>query len=131
MVNRIFTLALVLLFSGMSFASESSVLAFRAQKSIAKGKFAKGYGQLERALLASRKEADLAAEGRVLNSMAKIRIMSLDLDFADSLLSVVRQEVMDENTKQIDKSSSELIDISAKVSETISQIGAQIDQFEV
>ena len=99
MVNRIFTLALVLIFSGMSFASESSVLAFRAQKSIAKGKFAKGYGQLERALLASRKEADLAAEGRVLNSMAKVRIMSLDLNFADSLLSVVRQEAMDENTK--------------------------------
>lgn len=99
MVNRIFALALVLIFSGMSLASESSVLAFRAQKSIANGKFAKGYSQLERALLASRKEADLASEGRILNSMAKIRIMSLDLDFADSLLSVVRQEVMDENTK--------------------------------
>jgi methyl-accepting chemotaxis protein len=39
--------------------------------------------------------------------------------------------LMDENTKQIDTSSSELIDISTKVSETIGQIGAQIDQFEV
>ena len=39
--------------------------------------------------------------------------------------------LMDENTKHIDKSSSELIDISSKVGETISQIGSQIDQFEV
>ncbi len=39
--------------------------------------------------------------------------------------------LMDENTKMIDKSSSELIDISTKVSETINQIGSQIDQFEV
>ena len=99
MVNRIFTLLLIGLLSGTGLASESSVLAFRAQKSIAKGKFAKGYGQLERALLASRKEADLGAEGRILNSMAKVRIMSLDLNFADSLLSVVRQEAMDNNTK--------------------------------
>ena len=99
MVNRFFTLALIGMLSGMCFASESSVLAFRAQKSIAKGKFAKGYGQLERALLASRKEADLGAEGRVLTSMAKVRIMSLDLNFADSLLNVVRQEALDENTK--------------------------------
>ena len=99
MVNRLFALALVVLLSGVSFASESSVLAFRAQKSISKGKFAKGYGQLERALLASRKEADLGAEGRILISMAKVRIMSLDLNFADSLLTVVRQEAMDDNSK--------------------------------
>ena len=99
MVNRFFALAFVVLLSGACFASESSVLAFRAQKSIAKGNFAKGYGQLERALLASRKEADLSAEGHILISMAKIRIMSLDLNFADSLLSVVRQEAMDDNTK--------------------------------
>ncbi len=39
--------------------------------------------------------------------------------------------LMDTNTKQIDLSSSELIDISTKVSETIDQIGSQIDQFEV
>ena len=39
--------------------------------------------------------------------------------------------LMDEKTKQIDQSSSELIDISTKVSETIGQISAQIDQFEV
>ena len=99
MVNRIFTLMLIGLLSGMSLASESSVLAFRAQTSISKGKFAKGYGQLERALLASRKEADLGSEGRILISMAKVRIMSLDLNFADSLLSVVRQEAMDDNAK--------------------------------
>ena len=48
---------------------------------------------------------------------------------ADRMLSFIN--LMDENTKHIDTSSSELIDISSKVSETIGQIGSQIDQFEV
>ena len=79
-------------------ASDSGVYSFRAQRSLDNGKFAKGYNQLERALLASRKEADLLSEGRVLVAMAQIRTMSLDLNFADSLLSVVRKEVLDQST---------------------------------
>ena len=79
-------------------ASDSGVYSFRAQRSLDKGKFAKGYNQLERALLASRKEADLLSEGRVLVAMAQIRTMSLDLNFADSLLSIVRKEVLDQGT---------------------------------
>ncbi len=79
-------------------ASDSGVYSFRAQRSFDNGKFAKGYNQLERALIASRKEADLLSEGRVLIAMAQIRTMSLDLDFADSLLTVVRKEVLDNNT---------------------------------
>lgn len=80
-------------------ASDSGVYSFRAQRSLDNGKFAKGYNQLERALLASRKEADLLSEGRVLIAMAQIRTMSLDLNFADSLLSVVRKDVLDQSTK--------------------------------
>ncbi len=80
-------------------ASESGILSYRAQRSFDSGKFAKGYGQLERALLASRKEADLLSEGRVLIAMAQIRTMSLDYNFADSLLSVVRENVLDKNTR--------------------------------
>ena len=80
-------------------ASESSILSYRAQRSFDSGKFAKGYGQLERALLASRKEADLRSEARVLIAMAQIRTMSLDLDFADSLLSIVRENVLDNSTR--------------------------------
>ncbi len=38
---------------------------------------------------------------------------------------------MDSSVARIDKSSSELIEISSKVSGTINQIGSQIDQFEV
>ena len=79
-------------------ASDSGVYSFRAQRSLDKGKFAKGYNQLERALLASRKEADLLSEGRVLVAMAQIRTMSLDLNFADSLLSIVRKDVLDQGT---------------------------------
>lgn len=80
-------------------ASDSGTLSYRAKRSLDNGKFAKGYGQLERALLASRKEADLLSEGRILISMAQVRTMSLDLDFADSLLSTVRENALDEKTK--------------------------------
>lgn len=97
MVKRLAILTLLGL-SALASASESGTLSARAQRSFNAGKFAKGYGQLERALLASRKESDLLSEGRVLIAMAQIRTISLDLDFADSLLSIVRKEVLDKNT---------------------------------
>ena len=85
--------------SAIASASDSGVYSFRAQRSLDNGKFAKGYNQLERALLASRKESDLLSESRVLIAMAQIRTMSLDLDFADSLLSVVHEDVLDQSTQ--------------------------------
>lgn len=91
-------IALALSITSAAMASESSVLAFRAQKSIEAGKFAKGYGQLERALLASRKESDLRSEGRILTSMAQVRVMSLDLPLADSLLAQVRKDALDDGS---------------------------------
>ena len=51
--------------SAIASASDSGVYSFRAQRSLDNGKFAKGYNQLERALLASRKESDLLSESRV------------------------------------------------------------------
>jgi len=80
-------------------ASDSAILSTRAQRSFSAGKFAKGYGQLERALLASRKESDLLSEGRILIGMAQIRTISLDLDLADSLLSVVRNEALNASSQ--------------------------------
>lgn len=80
-------------------ASESGILSYRAKNSFNAGRFAKGYGQLERALLASRKESDLLSEGRVLIAMAQIRTMSLDLDLADSLLATVREDRLDKSTR--------------------------------
>lgn len=92
-------LAIILLYlTAYAGATESSVLAYRAQKSINAGNFAKGYSQLERALIASRKESDLLSEGRILINMAQIRCMSLDLNLADSLVSIVREQALDENT---------------------------------
>lgn len=85
--------------TGVASASESGILSARAQRSFDSGKFAKGYGQLERALLASRKEADLLSEGRVLIGMAQIRTLSLDYALADSILSTVRDEALDKNTR--------------------------------
>lgn len=101
-------------------ASESSILSYRAQRSFDSGKFAKGYGQLERALLASRKEADLRSEARVLIAMAQIRTMSLDLDFADSLLSIVRENVLDNSTRiQLAKTKVALLSVRNKFSDAV------------
>ena len=97
MVKKFAILALLGAFAYSS-ASESGTLASRAARSINAGKYAKAYNQLERALLASRKESDLLSEGRVLLAMAQIRTQSLDFDFADSLISVVRPEVLDRTT---------------------------------
>lgn len=82
-----------------SSATESGTLSYRAQRSIANGRYAKAYSQLERALLASRKESDLLSESRVLISMAQIRTISLEFNLADSLLAQVRSEILDEGTK--------------------------------
>ena len=101
-------------------ASDSGVYSFRAQRSLDNGKFAKGYNQLERALLASRKEADLLSEGRVLIAMAQIRTMSLDLNFADSLLSVVRKDVLDQSTQvQYSKVKAALFNAREKYGEAV------------
>ena len=95
---RKFAIIALLALTAASNASESGTIAARAQRSINAGKYAKAYYQLERALLASRKEADLLSEGRVLLAMAQIRTQSLDLDFADSLISIVRPEALDNTT---------------------------------
>ena len=99
MVIRKFGIAALLSLATLASASESGVLSYRAQRSLDAGKIAKSYGQLERALLASRKESDLRAEARVLMAMAQIRTMSLDFALADSLLAQVREEVLDKTSK--------------------------------
>lgn len=98
MVVRKSILAMMFALSAFASASESGELSFRAQKSLNNAKFARSYSQLERALLASRKEADLQAESRILLSMAHIRTLSLDLDLADSLTSIVRTNILDNQT---------------------------------
>ena len=98
MVMRKFCIVAALSFATLASASESGTLSYRAQRSLDAGKFAKSYGQLERALLASRKESDLRSEGRVLMAMAQVRTMSLDFALADSLLAQVRPEILDKNT---------------------------------
>ncbi|MBO7550118.1 MAG: hypothetical protein J6T62_01140 [Fibrobacter sp.] len=91
-------IALALALGTAAMASESGELSYRAQKSLENGKFARSYSQLERALLASRKEADLLSEARILLSMAHIRTLSLDLALADSLVSIVRKGALDNQT---------------------------------
>lgn len=122
MVTRRFKQILVAMLAAgtIASASESGILSYRAQRSFDSGKFAKGYGQLERALLASRKEADLLSEARVLIAMAQIRTMSLDLDFADSLLSIVRENVLDNSTRiQLAKTKVALLSDRNKFSDAV------------
>lgn len=86
---------LIFIALSLSWGSESGTLSYRAQQSLAAGKWAKSYVQLEKALLATRKESDLLAEGRVLITMAQVRTQSLDFILADSLLSIVRVNELD------------------------------------
>jgi len=100
MVTKALKIALCIALSGISaLASESATIAARAQKSLKAGKFAKGYSQLERALVASRKEADARSEGRIFIAMGQVRTMSLDFELADSLLNYVQTEGLDRSTK--------------------------------
>src|SRR5690606_39621657 len=64
MVKNIFVFLSLII--SMVWSSESGILAYRAKQSLTAGRFAKSYSQLEKALLATRKESDLLAEGRVL-----------------------------------------------------------------
>lgn len=102
MVMRLKTFVVLfaaLLCAGPLFASESGRYAYRAQQQLADGRFAAAYDSYGFALLASRKESDLLSEARILLSMAQIRINSLDLNLADSLLAVIRPAVLDGMTR--------------------------------
>jgi len=121
-INNAIKLALCVALSGVaSFASESATLAARAQKSLKAGKFSKSFSQLERALVASRKEADRRSEARILIAMGQIRTMSLDFNFADSLLSQVQNEGMDRSTRtMLVKAKMALKNSTEKFSEAVS-----------
>lgn len=121
MVMRKFGIAALLSLATIAGASESGILSYRAQRSLDAGKIAKSYGQLERALLASRKESDLRAEARVLMAMAQIRTMSLDFALADSLLAQVRKEILDKNTNlMLLQGKAALANAQEKFDETVS-----------
>lgn len=96
-IRRIFLVS-CLLASCVFASSESKNLAFRADKAVQAGKFAKAYGLYERALLSSRKESDILSEGRILISMATLRTQSLDVQFASDLLKQVHKSDLDTNS---------------------------------
>lgn len=111
------------------FAKESGRYAFRAQKYLEEGKFASAYSLYEAALLASRKESDLLSESRILLSMAQIRTSSLDLELADSLLSQVREDVLDLNTKlALLQAKISLDNIKGKHSEVLSKVASVTEE---
>ena len=121
MVTKALKIALCVALSGTAvFASESGKLAARAQKSFKAGNFSKGYSQLDRALVASRKEADLNAESRILIAMGQVRTMSLDFDMADSLFSHVSNNVGKTTRTMLIKAKIGLKNATEKFSEAVS-----------
>lgn len=122
-IQNAIKLALCIALSGaaVSFASESGKIADRAKKSLKAGRFAKGYSQLERALAASRKEADRRSEARIFIAMGQVRTKSLDFNMADSLLNYVENEGLDRSTKaMLLKAKMALKNATEKYSEAIS-----------
>lgn len=122
MVSNAIKLALCIALSGVaSFASESGTLAARAQKSLKAGNFSKSVSQLERALVASRKEADRRSEARIYIAMGQLRTMSLDFKFADSLFSQVKNKGLDRSTRiMLVKAKMSLKNVTEKYSEAVS-----------
>ncbi len=95
MVKRIFIL---LSFAVLPlFAAESGTLAYHGDKAFRAGKFAIAEDFYTRALLQSRKEADIHSEGRILIAMAELRTQSLDTETAEVLLHKVRKTDLDSN----------------------------------
>lgn len=122
-IRNAIKLALCIALSGAmtSFASESGKIADRAKKSLKVGKFAKGYSQLERALVASRKEADRRSEARIIIAMGQVRTKSLDFNMADSLLNYIENDGLDRSTRaMLLKSKIALKNATEKYSEAIS-----------
>lgn len=79
------------------FAAESGALAYHGDKAFRAGKFAVAEDFYTKALLQSRKEADLHSEGRILIAMAELRTQSLDMDASEVLLHKVRKADLDSN----------------------------------
>ena len=122
-IRNAIKLALCIALSGAvtSFASESGKLADRAKKSLKAGRFAKGYSQLERALIASRKEANRNSEVRILIAMGQVRIKNLDFNMADSLLNYIDSDGLDRSTRvMLLKSKIALKNATEKYSEAVS-----------
>ena len=74
--------------------------AFLAKKYFLQGRYGAAYGQYESALREARKEADLAAEGRILTSMATLATHAMQYEDAKKLFDLVRVGDLDEKGKE-------------------------------
>lgn len=85
----------VLLLGAWTGASESGVLAYKGQQYFQQGRYGGAYAQFMLALKASQKEADLAAEGRVLVAMATLATHAREFAEAERRLGAVRLAELD------------------------------------
>ncbi|MDR1811297.1 MAG: hypothetical protein LBQ87_00540 [Candidatus Fibromonas sp.] len=74
--------------------------AYQARKYFSQGRYNAAYGQYERALKESRKEADLAAEGRILTSMATLLTHAMEYEEAREIFERVRVNFLDGKGKE-------------------------------
>jgi uncharacterized protein HemY len=74
--------------------------AYQAKKYLSQGRYGAAYGQYSLALKETRKEADLAAEGRILTSMAMLAAHAMEYEEAQKLLESIRVNALDNTGKE-------------------------------
>jgi tetratricopeptide (TPR) repeat protein len=92
-------LIMVIMVQTVVFAA-SGDFAYQARKYVSQGRYGAAYGQYERALKESRKEADLVAEGRILTSMATLLTHAMEYEEAKKIFEKVRVDNLDNKGKE-------------------------------
>jgi uncharacterized protein HemY len=74
--------------------------AYQAKKYLLQGRYGAAYGQYSLALKEARKEADLAAEGRILTSMAMLAAHAMEYEDAEKSFEAIRVSALDNLGKE-------------------------------
>lgn len=89
----------ILIFAQLAFAS-STDLAYLAKKYFLQGRYGDSYEKYSLALKETRKEGDIASEGRILTSMATLATHAMEYDEAKKLFEQVHFEALDNKGKE-------------------------------
>lgn len=93
-------LLVILIIGVQAIFAGSGDYAFQAKKYLAQGRYGAAYNQYMQALKEAHKEADLAAEGRILTSMAMLATHAMQYEDAKKLFDRVRIDELDNNGKE-------------------------------
>jgi len=93
-------MVIILIIMVQTVFAASGDYAYQAKKYFSQGRYDAAYGQYERALKESKKEADLAAEGRILTSMATLLTHAMEYEEAKAIFEKVRVDFLDGKGKE-------------------------------